>query len=137
MIVKSYKDLEVYKGAFELCIQVHHLTLRLPKQELYELGSQIRRSAQSVRANIVEGYGRRYYPSDFVRFLIQAHASLLETISHLEMINELYHIEGIPELVNRFEKLGSQIFNFANYVRNHWDTSLSQPPKQPKKSKQS
>lgn len=75
--MKSYKDLEVYKMTFNLAIQIHHLTLDLPKYELYEQGNQIRRSSISVKDNIVEGYGRRKYKADFIKFLIYAQASLL------------------------------------------------------------
>lgn len=55
----NYRDLEIYKLAFKLAVEVHNLTLKLPKFELYEEGSQIRRSSKSVGANIVEGYGKR------------------------------------------------------------------------------
>lgn len=61
------------------------MTLRhLPKHELYETGSQIRRSAHSIRSNIVEGYGRRRYKAEFIRFLVFAHSSCDETTDHLE-----------------------------------------------------
>jgi len=122
MVGKSFKDLNIYNGAFEVCLEVHQISLKLPKYELYELGSQIRRSAQSIRANIVEGWGRRHYAADYAKFLVHAHASLLETISHLEMIMKLYQLDGIPELLMKLEKLGSQIFNYINYVRNNWKT---------------
>jgi four helix bundle protein len=61
---------------------------RLPKFEMYEEGSQIRRSSKSVRSNIVEGYGRRRYKQEFIRFLTYAHASCSETIDHLETLHE-------------------------------------------------
>jgi len=60
----------------------------LPKFEQYEQGAQIRRSSKSVRANIVEGYGRRRYKQDFIRFLSYAEASCDETIDHLETLFE-------------------------------------------------
>ena len=56
----SYRDLEIWKLAREIAIAVHRMTLQnLPKFEMYEEASQIRRSAKSISANIVEGYGRR------------------------------------------------------------------------------
>ena len=67
---------------------VHRMTYMLPKFEFYETGSQIRRSSKSIRSNIVEGYSRRRYKSDFLRFLIYAHASVQETIDHLETLHE-------------------------------------------------
>lgn len=51
----SYHDLEVYKLAHSLAVQVHGLSLKLPKFEMYEEGAQIRRSAKSIPVNLVEG----------------------------------------------------------------------------------
>jgi four helix bundle protein len=85
----SYRDLEIWKLAREIAIAVHRMTLQeLPKFEMYEEGSQIRRSAKSICANIVEGYGRRRYKQEFIRFLIFAHASCDETIDHLGILFE-------------------------------------------------
>ena len=67
--MKSYKDLEVYSLGLELFYKRHSYSLKLPKHEMYELGSQLRRSADSVPTNIVEGYGRKKYKADFVKFL--------------------------------------------------------------------
>lgn len=56
----SYRELEIFKIAHQLVIDVHFMTLKsLPQFEMYEEGSQIRRSSKSVKSNIVEGYGRR------------------------------------------------------------------------------
>ena len=55
--MKSYKDLDIYNLSLALFYRTHGLSLKLPKYELYELGSQIRRSSDSVATNIVEGYG--------------------------------------------------------------------------------
>ena len=63
----NYKDLEIWQIAKELSIEVHKMTLTLPKFEMYEEGSQIRRSSTSIRSNIVEGYGRRRYKNEFIR----------------------------------------------------------------------
>lgn len=84
----NYKDLEVWKLARELSIEIHKLTMALPKFEMYEEGSQIRRSSKSIRSNIVEGYGRRKYKNDFIRYINFAIASTDETIDHLEILFE-------------------------------------------------
>ena len=57
--MKSYRELDIYNDSKNLAIEVHRVTLILPKFELYEEGSQIRRSSKSVTAMIVEGYGRK------------------------------------------------------------------------------
>ena len=75
--MKSYKDLEIYNLAFDYFIETHKMTLMLPKFELYEQGSQLRRSAASIKDNIIEGYGRKRYKQDFIKFLTYAQASSL------------------------------------------------------------
>ena len=77
---KIYKDLEVYQKAHALGVKIHHFSLGLPKIEQFEIGSQLRRSSKSMSANIVEGFGRKRYKAEFVRFLVFAHSSCNETI---------------------------------------------------------
>lgn len=85
----SYKTLIIWQLARDLTIDIHKMSIeQLPKFELYEVGSQIRRSSKSIRSNIVEGYGRRRYKQDFIKFLIYAHASVDETVDHLETLKE-------------------------------------------------
>lgn len=118
--MKSYKDLDIYNMAFEYAIEVHKISMKLPKFELYEQGSQVRRSSKSIKDNIIEGYGRRVYKQDFIKFLIYSHASLLECISQLEMIGRLYTIEEIKTLKDKYEILGAKIFSFIKYVEREW-----------------
>jgi len=84
----NYKDLEVWQISRELSIEIHKMTLTLPKFEMYEEGAQIRKSSKSVRSTIVEGYGRRRYKNEFIKFITYAIASTDETIDHLETLFE-------------------------------------------------
>ena len=85
----SYKGLEIWQLVRELVIDIHQMSLnKLPKFEMFEEGSQIRRSIKSVKSTIVEGYGRRRYKQEFVRFLSYAIASNDETTDHLETLFE-------------------------------------------------
>lgn len=72
---------------------------------MYELGSQLRRSSDSVPTNIVEGYGRNKYKADFVKFLTYSCASCLETVFHIEKKATLYPeiIENEQEFINRLQ----------------------------------
>lgn len=88
--MKSYKDLDIYKLAYQYALEIHQMSMQLPKYELYEQGSQIRRSSKSIKDDIAEGYGRRRYKAEFIRFLIFAHSSCDETISQLQMINDIH-----------------------------------------------
>ena len=54
--MKSYRDLQIFQLAKNLAVRIHKMSMNLPKHELYEGSSQIRRSSKSVGANIVEGY---------------------------------------------------------------------------------
>jgi len=102
----SYKKLEIWQLARELVIDIHQMTLNcLPKHEMFEEGSQIRRSIKSVKATIVEGYGRRNYKQDFIKFLNYAIASNDETIDHLET---LYETESLKDS-DRYEKIHKKL----------------------------
>ena len=122
----SYKKLDIWKRSNELVIDIHKMSLQLPKFELYETGSQIRRSMKSVKANIVEGYGRRYYKNDFIRFIIYALASADETIDHLETLYQtgsLKKEEIFNDLHNRLNILSKMINNFLSSVRSNHKSS--------------
>ena len=80
----TYRDLEIYQMAHALGVETHHLSLTLPRFELYETGSQLRRSSKSISANIVEGFCRRRYKAEFMRYLVFAHSSCNEAIEWME-----------------------------------------------------
>jgi four helix bundle protein len=120
--VKNYKDLEIYSLSYDLAVKLHKLSLKLPKYELYEEGSQIRRSSKAVTSCIVEGYGRRKYKADFIRFIVYAHASCDETILHLNFINDTHELYGeeLGLFVASYEELGGKINRFLQYVEKEW-----------------
>ncbi len=69
------------------------MTLTLPKLEMFEEGSQVRRSSKSVTSMIVEGYGRRRYKADFIKYLVYAQSECDETIVHLDFLIETNPLE--------------------------------------------
>ena len=77
---RPHDKLEVYRVAHALGLRVHALSLKLPKFEMFEEGSQVRRSAKSVSSQIVEGHGLRQYRSEYLHYLGRAYASAEETI---------------------------------------------------------
>ena len=128
----SYRDLEIWKLARQIAIGVHGMTLQnLPKFETYEEGSQIRRSAKSISANIVEGYGRRRYKQEFIRFLVFAHSSCDETIDHLEMLFETGSLTNelvYRDLRARLDLLGRKLNVFIDSVERSHRTGRSDIP---------
>lgn len=121
--MKNYRDLEIYTLSTSLAVDVHHMSLKLPQFELYETGSQIRRSSKSIPANITEGYGRNRYKQEFIKFLVYAHSSNDETIHHLNMIKTLYDYIVVDAFLPKYDELGRKINNFIQYVENNWNDS--------------
>ena len=122
----SYKKLEIWKLAREIVNEIHEMSLSLPKFELYEEGSQIRKSSKGVKSTIVEGYGRRIYKAEFLRFLVYALGSNEETRDHLET---LYETKSLTDeafyirLHSKVDELGKKLNNFYKSVeRNHQST---------------
>lgn len=118
----SYKNLEIWQLARELSISIHKMTLsELPKFEMYEEGSQIRRSSKSVRSNIVEGYGRRIYVNDYIKHLYYAQASNDETIDHLETLYETGSLKNKKlclDMHEELDSLGKKINKFIQAIEN-------------------
>lgn len=117
----NYKNLEIWELAKEVVIEIHEMSLqKLPKHEMYEVGSQIRRSSKSVKSNIVEGYGRRYYKQEFIHHLIIAIASNDETLDHLETLYETKSLSDekfYQDLHSKIELLGRKINSFIQAVK--------------------
>ena len=127
----SYRDLEIWRLARQVAIAVHRMTLQnLPKFEMYEEASQIRRSAKSISANIVEGFGRRRYKHEFIRFLVFAHASCDETIEHLETLFETGSLTNeivYRDLSAQLDLLGRKISVFIESVERSHRTNRDVP----------
>ena len=103
-----------------LVVDIHRMTINLlPRFEMYEEGSQIRRAIKSVKANVVKGYGRRRYRQDYIRFLVIAHASCDEAKDHLETLRETGSLpddEVYQDLHFRLEKLSRALNGFIKGV---------------------
>ena len=115
----SYKKLQVWQLANELVGEIHEMSLTLPGFEMYEEGRQIRRSMKSVKSNIVEGYGRRRYKQEYIRFIIFALSSNDETIDHLETLyttKSLTNVSKYQYLSQKLNTLGVKINNFLKAI---------------------
>ena len=117
--MKSYRDLEVYQESKRLAIEIHKISMKLPKFELYEEGNQIRRSSKSVTSMIVEGYGRRRYKADYIKHLIYAQSECDETIVHLDFLfeSESYTDQiKYEQLKIEYDSLSKRINKFILWV---------------------
>ena len=79
--VKSYRDLVVYQKARELAVEVFETTKSFPREEMYSLTDQIRRSSRSIGAQIAEAWAKRRYPKHFLSKLSDADGEQQETQS--------------------------------------------------------
>lgn len=117
----SYENSALYQLAKQMAVELHKITLNeLPKFEMYEQGSQIRRSSKSIVANFVEGYGRRYYPGEYIKFLTYTLASCDETKAHLELLHETNSLNQnkIQHFYNNYRKIGAMIYNLRQSIIN-------------------
>ena len=120
--MKSYRDLEVYKLSKNLAIRIHKMALALPKFEMYEEGSQIRRSSKAVTSAIVEGYGRRNYKGDFIRYISLGISECDETILHLEFLFETNSLTDkllYDELYSEYTSLSKMMNRFVQWIENN------------------
>ncbi|WP_205509441.1 four helix bundle protein [Longitalea arenae] len=120
--MSSYRDLDIYKESKRLAIEIHKMTMSLPKHELFEEGSQIRRSSKSIASMIVEGYGRRRYKGDFIKYLIFSQSECDETIVHLDFLfetNSLSDAEVYKKLRSDYDLLSKRINKYIQWVESN------------------
>jgi len=106
--MQSYKELIVYQKGYKLALEIYQATQNYPKEEIYGVVSQMRRSAVSIPCNISEGY-RRGHRKEYIQFLHMAHGSCSEletliSLSHdLGLISEQVYQElyGLQEEVSK------------------------------------
>jgi four helix bundle protein len=116
--VNSYQDLKVWQVAMDLAADIYKLTRAFPKEELYGMSSQLRRSAGSIAANIAEGYGREVRGS-FVQFLRIAQGSLKETETHLLLAERVGLVERkqIEVILQNADELGRMLRSFIRSLQ--------------------
>jgi four helix bundle protein len=122
--MKSYRELDIYADSKRLAIEIHKMSLSLPKFELYEEGSQIRRSAKAVTSAIVEGYGRKRYKADFIKYLVYSQAECDETILHLDFLYETQSLKDLAiyqKLHDEYDILSKRINKFIQWVESNWN----------------
>jgi len=102
--IKIFQDLRIWQIGIEVVKNIYILTKKLPKEELYGLTSQMRRSAVSIPSNIAEGF-RRYHNKEYKQFLYTALGSCAELETQIIIANELDYINETnkTELIERIK----------------------------------
>lgn len=112
---KSFKDLIVWQKAHELVMGIYRVSAQFPKDEVYGLTSQIRRSASSVAANIAEAFKKRS-EKDKLRILNIGQGSLSETQYHLLLANDLKYAE-LRALEAKAEEVSRLLESYMKAIR--------------------
>lgn len=92
--IASFRDLEVYKKAYAISVNIHKTSLTFPKIEQYARADQIRRTTKSICANIAEGFAKqRSSKAEFKRFLLIALGSASETLVWIDYCHDMEYID--------------------------------------------
>lgn len=110
-MIQSYKDLKVYQLSFAAAMEVFKSSREFPREELYSLTDQVRRSSRSVPANIVEGWAKRHYENVFRRHIQDAIGSADETKLWLDFALECGYlaIERHKCLLDKYTEIGMML----------------------------
>lgn len=112
-----FKELKVYKLAFDAAKSIFLITKNFPKEETYSLTDQIRRSSRSVCVNIGEGYRKRIYPKHFTSKITDADGEATETSIWLDFALEFGYIapNDFTELQKMYDEIGRMLNSMANH----------------------
>lgn len=116
--IVRHQELEVYKKAFEAAMQLFELSKRFPKEEIYSLTDQVRRSSRSVCANMVEAWRKRRYEAAFVSKLNDAEAEAAETQTWIEFAVRCEYLE---------KEIGRELFVIYNEIIGTLVSIISRP----------
>ncbi len=114
--VKSFRDLEVYKLSRQLSREIFELSKKFPKEEMYSLTDQMRRSSRSVGAQIPEAWAKRKYEKHFVSKLTDADGEQLETQHWIETALDCSYIskEIASNLLSSYSSVGKMLNSMIN-----------------------
>lgn len=115
-ILRSHKELDVYQLAFKTSMEIYCLTKTFPKDEIFSLTSQIRRSSRSVSANISEAFRKRRYEKAFISKLSDSEGEAAETQVWLDYSLECEYISKdlYLKLFNDYDNILGKIVNMIN-----------------------
>jgi four helix bundle protein len=110
VIIKSYRDFEVWKKAMDLVVACYTLTKQFPKTEIYGLSSQLQRAAVSIPANIAEGR-QRQHSKEFCQHLSIACGSLAELETHIQIAGRLDYIneDQLKDVLDKTTEIGRML----------------------------
>ena len=116
MKTTSFKDLIVWQKSYGLVLEIYKMTKNFPKEEVYGLSQQIRRSVISIPSNIAEGYGRQFN-KEYKQFLSISYGSLCELETQYMLATDLGYSQPNPEIENLLKEVGAMLYRMINPIR--------------------
>lgn len=118
--IRTHKDLKVYLLSFEAGMMIFHITKTFPKEEMYSLTDQIRRSSRSVSGNIAEAFRKRKYPKSFVSKLTDSEGEAAETQVWLDYALECGYIDKDKHaaLFDKYDHIIAMLVNMSTKPEN-------------------
>ena len=115
--IRSHNDLEVFTRAFATAMEVFEASKRFPKEEMYSLTDQVRRSSRSVCANVVEAWRKRRYEAAFISKLSDAETEAAETQMWVQFAVECHYLdrEAAAELYRTYDRVISTLVGMMNH----------------------
>ncbi|MEM6686142.1 MAG: four helix bundle protein [Bacteroidota bacterium] len=113
----DFQQLLAYQKSYKLAMQVFEITKQFPKEEIYSLTDQIRRSSRSVTVNIAEAYRKRKYVKHFISKLTDADAENSETIVWLDFALSCEYLS--VSKAEHLKSLSIEVGKLLNYMMNH------------------
>lgn len=117
---QSFKELIVWQKAHQLVPNVYRATKSFPKEEIYGLTSQMRRSSVSVAANISEGFKKKG-TADKLKYMNTAQGSLSETDYHLLLANDLGYFDT-GNLLKDVDEVGRLLESYMQGIKRNTDS---------------
>lgn len=118
--IKTHRELRVYQLSFEAGMEIFRMTKSFPKEEMYSLTDQIRRSSRSVSGNLAEAFRKRRYPKHFVSKLSDCEGEAAETQVWLDYALECQYInkELYAKLNDKYDHILAMLVNMATKPEN-------------------
>lgn len=118
--IRSHRELDVYQLAFRTSMKIFHLSKKFPKDEMFSLTSQVRRSSRSVCANLAEAFRKRRYEKAFISKLSDSEGEAAETQVWIDYMLECEYVNSDvhKELLDDYERVIGKLVNMMSHPEN-------------------
>ena len=115
--MNTTQELDVYKYAHELTLEIYRITSKFPREEMFGLSSQMKRAAVSINSNLMEG-GARKHSGDYARFILYSRGSVAELTYQVNLAKDLTFITNLEynHLYEQLQRIGKMLSSLLNKI---------------------